>query len=325
MQHQGKLITEYLRAWPTLPSLTLARKIYSEHPEKWMNIDAIRSAIRSYRGTIGSEKRTSIKFREFYDQEYGIPETFAPDYEPYILPVDCNNILLLNDLHIPFHDPFALDQAIRWGKQHEVNTILLNGDVIDCYHLSRFIKDSRYPSIKTELKAAGELLDYLRHEFPEAVIYWKNGNHEERIESYLKIKAPELLDVLDWNLDTLLQFANRKIHLITEKRKIIAGKLTILHGHEFYSRQSGQVNPARTLFLKSYQSAIVGHQHITSEHTDKALDGEVITCWSVGCLCGLFPEYARLNRWNHGFARILLNDDGTYKVVNIRIINGKIY
>ncbi len=323
MKQSGQLITSYLRQWPTLPSLTLAKKIYKEHPEKFTNIETVRGNIRMYRGSLGDVKRRQVVYPEFTEQQYGIPETFAPDYEPFILKE--NNILVLSDLHIPFHDPVAIEQAVRWGKEHNVNCILLNGDTIDCYQLSRFIKDSRYPAIKQELDAAKEFLDYLAQELPLANIYWKNGNHEDRLENFLKIKAPELLDVLDWQLSTLLRFGERKIHFITDKRKILAGKLTILHGHEFWSKGTGQVNPARTLFLKGYQSALVGHHHITSEHTDKLLSGDVVTCWSMGCLCGMWPEYARINKWNHGFARILLNRDGTYKVVNVRIIDGKIY
>jgi predicted phosphodiesterase len=244
------------------------------------------------------------------------------------MPAEATNVLILSDLHIPFHDPEAIEQAVRWGKVHEVNTVVLNGDTVDCYQLSRFIKDARYPRLEEEIGAVSEFLDYLRAEFPDALIVWKNGNHDERLEAWMKVKNPELLNVLSWQYNDLPQlrrhFEDRMVY-VTDKRKVMAGKLTILHGHEFQSKATGQVNPARSLFLKTYQSAMVGHHHITSEHTDKKLDNEIITCWSVGCLCGLWPEYARINRWNHGFARVKVATDGTFKVANIRIIDGKIY
>lgn len=323
MKQSGELITRYLREWPTLPCLTLAKKIYRENPERFTNIEHVRTTVRTYRGKHGNKHREGIKHTEFYNQQYGIPETYAPDYTPYR--IDRDNILILSDLHIPFHDPEAIEQAVRWGKEHNVNCILLNGDIVDCYQLSRFIKDSRYPSVKQEIEAAAALLDYLAAEFPGVEIIWKNGNHDERIENFMKVKAPELLDVLHYQWCDLLDFNSRKVIYVSDRRKVLAGKLTILHGHEFNNRSTGQVNPARTLFLKTYQSSVVGHHHITSEHTDKRLDGDVITCWSVGCLCGLWPEYARINKWNHGFARVKVAADGTFRVVNVRIIDGKIY
>jgi len=40
-------------------------------------------------------------------------------------------------------------------------------------------------------------------------------------------------------------------------------------------------------------------------------------------LCGLTPEYARINRWNHGFA-IIENNGDSYKVNNYMIYDGKV-
>jgi hypothetical protein len=65
------------------------------------------------------------------------------------------------------------------------------------------------------------------------------------------------------------------------------------------------------------------HFHQTSEHTEPTISGEIITCWSVGCLCNLHPEYMPLNKWNHGFAEIY-NEDGFFNVKNRKIINYKL-
>ncbi len=305
--------------------MTLAKYIYNEHPDKFKDIEQVRSRVRYYRGASGEKNSRTLTIKEFVGQ-CTIPEPYEVDYEPFTLCKEADNILKMADIHIPFHDPVAIAEVIRWGKDHGVNTILLNGDIIDCYQLSQFIRDARYPTIREELERAAEFLDYLKGEFPDTRIYWKNGNHEDRLETYLMIKAPELLNVLDYRLSTLLNFWDRGIIPVTDKRKVIAGKLTILHGHEFGGGGSTNiVNPARSLFNRTYQSAMVDHSHRTSEHTDSNLDGEVITCWSSGCLCQLHPRFARLNKWNHGFSRIRIYEDGTYKVANIRIINGKIY
>jgi hypothetical protein len=114
------------------------------------------------------------------------------------------------------------------------------------------------------------------------------------------------------------------VHLIEDKQIAYAGKLPILHGHEWYGGFAPPVNPARGLYMKAKESAIVGHHHRTSEHTEKSLSGEVTTTWSMGCLCGLEPEYAPYNNYNHGFAHVQVSSNGNYQLKNIRIIDYKI-
>lgn len=47
--------------------------------------------------------------------------------------------------------------------------------------------------------------------------------------------------------------------------------------------------------------------------------GAEVFCWSTGCLCDLRPEYARINKWNHGFAAVTVHDDGSFDVSNQRV------
>ena len=109
-----------------------------------------------------------------------------------------------------------------------------------------------------------------------------------------------------------------------DKRIIQAGKLNILHGHEFPGG-SGGVNPARSMFLKACDSILVGHFHKTSSHTETTLQGDVITTHSIGHLGEASPLYMPYNKWNHGFATLDLNVDGTYHLQNLRIVKGQIY
>jgi hypothetical protein len=51
----------------------------------------------------------------------------------------------------------------------------------------------------------------------------------------------------------------------------------------------------------------------------------MITTWSLGCMCELHPPYMPLNKWNHGFAIVDLDDNGTdFEVRNKRILKGKV-
>jgi hypothetical protein len=48
--------------------------------------------------------------------------------------------------------------------------------------------------------------------------------------------------------------------------------------------------------------------------------------WSIGCLCGLWPEYATYNKWDHGFAMVELDPNKKNFEVRLKDIdNGKVY
>ena len=49
----------------------------------------------------------------------------------------------------------------------------------------------------------------------------------------MRVKAPELLAVDEFRIDKLLNFEDLGITLIDDKRVAKAGKLNIVHGHEF--------------------------------------------------------------------------------------------
>jgi len=189
--------------------------------------------------------------------------------------------------------------------------------------LSSFVRDPRKRSFQSEREMGWRVLDKIRESFPDAVIYFKEGNHEERWQKYLRVHAPEIFDTEEFSLDIILKLGERGITFIGDKLRVKAGKLTILHGHE-YRGGAMSVNPARWLFLRTKGSAICGDFHRTSEHTSVDVDGEIIGTWSVGCLSELNPEYAPLNDWNHGFARVRVNKDETFKVTNLKIYQNAI-
>jgi hypothetical protein len=77
------------------------------------------------------------------------------------------------------------------------------------------------------------------------------------------------------------------------------------------------------LFLRGKTSALQGHSHQTSEHTESDMNGRITTTWSVGALCELNPAYMPLNRWNHGFCVVDLSET-QFDVRNKRIYKGKV-
>lgn len=324
-----KIVLKALKQFPDTGNLTLAKKIYTENKLIFSSVDHVRSIIRTYRGSIGDRSRKVVKNVEhrkplFFGNNFGIPEGLNEKWDVFTIPSKYDKILLLSDIHAPYHDTKALNAAIQYGLDQKANCIILNGDILDMYKASFHEKDPANRDLKYEIDFGRLFLKNLRELFPDAYIVYKEGNHEYRWERYLKIKAPELLNIAEFRLQYLLKLTDLKIEWVNKKRRIRAGKLYVMHGHEFTSGMAAPVNPARGFYMKAKENMIGGHHHQNSSHVEPSLSGKVITTFSVGCLCDLFPDYMPINKWSHGFGYITTSKDGMFKVRNIRIINGEI-
>jgi hypothetical protein len=71
--------------------------------------------------------------------------------------------------------------------------------------------------------------------------------------------------------------------------------------------------------LRLLHTVLEGHGHRTSGHAESDMWHRETFCWSTGCLCDLTPEYARVNRWNWGFATVTVDTAGSFDVDNYRI------
>lgn len=310
-----------------MPTLTLARIMYAENKEAFNNVEDARHWLRYIEGKTGKKKIQDLgKKTEFLMSEarpknpWKLPESEETIYDPYI--IKGKKVAVLSDIHVPYHSISALTCAFDMIAKEKPDVILLNGDTIDFYQLSRFMKDTRKRSVAHELKAVNDLLDVL-DQFGAKIIY-KLGNHDERWQIYMNQKAPELLGIQAFELSELLKANERGMVVVGEKRIIKANKLNIIHGHEYPSVFS-PVNIARGLYMKGKVSAMQGHNHQVSEHTETDMNGEITTTWSLGCLCELNPAYMPLNRWSQGMAMVDLSDNGKdFEVRNYRIYKGKI-
>lgn len=320
---------EYLKKYPNYPNLKLARIIYSENNLLFNDVEQARSCIRKLTGNNGAPSRNYDK--DFKTEPkplnpYNLPESYEEKREAFILPKACNNILLISDLHIPYHNIKAVTIALDYGKANDVNTIFINGDLIDNHQVSRFETDPKKRSVKQEFDATKQFLVSLRAAFPDAAIYWLKGNHCIRWEKFLLMKVREIWDDEYFQLEERLQLNSVKVKLLDDKILVKAGKLSITHGHHIFKGVFTPVNPSRGAFLRAKQSLIVGHLHRASHHPEVDLDGKIISCWSTGCLCELKPNYSPMvSNSQHGFAHIMVEKNGDYTVKNYQIVNGKLH
>jgi predicted phosphodiesterase len=324
-----ELFKDYLTRFQSVPDLTLARKIYNENKESFKNLESVREKVRVSRGkkvANGNGKlqkdTTFFKPKTYDTNPFRIPESYAEHFEPF--KINQTKTLILSDIHIPYHDKSTLDVALKYGKDRGANCVLINGDLLDMPQHSKHERDWRHRSTKQEFDATKQFLDYLRYYFPTQRIIFKHGNHDERWEKWLYIKAPEIFDDTYFHLEQRLQLNNLRIETVKDKLPIQLGKLNVLHGHELQG--SGGVNPARATFLKTIDNVLIGHCHRSSQHTEPTFGGKIIVTTSQGCLCGMWPMFARVNKWNQGLSFCELDiKTGDYELDNLKIINGKIF
>jgi len=246
------------------------------------------------------------------------------DYKPVQFDGPCK-VLVLPDIHMPYQETVALDIALQTGLESKADTILLLGDTIDCFALSQWQTDPRERKFEHEVLCLRSLFELLREHYLKARLVWKWGNHEERWERYMQCKAPELLDIDDFDFASIVRAPQYEVEVIRDRVPLRFGKLFAIHGHEYRGSISNPVNPARGLYLRSKVNAICAHFHQSSHHSETAMDGKLTSCWSLGCLCDLHPRYMPLNKWSHGFALIDVDANGAFSVENKRIIDGKVW
>lgn len=327
---KSKIVREYIKRFPKTPSLTLAKKIYAEHADDFMSIDSVRNVVRYVRGLLGKSHRKSqtdsslnVKVGTFTNNPFKLPKSSASPPKVFHLPKVCNNILFISDLHIPYHDIEAITIAIKFGKEQKVNCIFINGDLLDFFQISRFTNLERKKSVKEELEIAREMLGILNTTFPGVPIYLLFGNHDLRLQTYLAVKAPELLDMTEFKLEMLLNAKEHNMTVLKDTTLVKIGKLAVTHGHLLLRGVFAPVNAARGVYLRAKASTIISHVHKVSTHSEKTINDKVITTYSTGCLCELNPDYNPFgNNYSHGFAHITVEPSGNYKVHNIQIING---
>ena len=304
-----------------MPTLKLARIMYAKEPLLFKDAEDARCTLRKIEGKNGVDKGHKITHSAEPRpmNPYKLPASDETIYEPY--KIEATRLLVLSDIHIPYHSIQAVTAALDYGKKYKPDAILLNGDTLDFHGLSRYVRDPKKRNFAGELKMFEEFMSILHKTFKCRIIF-KVGNHEERYDHFLWTKAGEIADVEEFQLEAIVK-KRCDVEFVSDKRILKAGDLNIVHGHEFGGSIFSPVNIARGLFLRAKVSAMQGHNHQTSEHTESNMNGKITTTWSLGCLSELHPAFLPINRWNWGCATVDIHGE-EFDVNNKRIWNGKV-
>lgn len=324
----GDVITEMAKRLckrhPDAPARTLARRLMRESNGA-LTIEQARKRISRQFGVNGTKNRKQVKPvaarpARAAGVSHAMPKSMAKPWEPHVMDV-LGPVGILGDVHVPYHSEIAVAAAVGHLKDQNLSGLLLNGDIADFYAISRYMKDPSQRDFKGELDAVRAFIEWLRQEFPRIPIVYKLGNHEERWQAWLWEHAAEISDDPRMSLRAWLDLEKHDVTLVKDKRPVMLGRLPVHHGHELPSGTASPVNVARGVFVRTGSTGLVGHSHRTSSHSESNLWHHETACWSVGCLCDLRPDYARINKWNWGFAVATVHKGGAFDVNNYKVMS----
>lgn len=225
-------------------------------------------------------------------------------------------ILVVSDVHIPFHDPDAVKAFIKYSKKVQPKAIVLNGDIMDFFRLSRFTKgEGRNPL--EEITLCRSFLSELRKNNPDANIYYVIGNHETRLERYVMEKAPELVSLIE-DVFSILKVKDFNIHGCTSIT--MNNSFVFKHG-TLLGNKSGL--SAIKEIEKAYMSGCSGHTHRLAKFITRK-SGRKFVWAEGGCLCDLEPEYCINPDWQQGFVRIDVEKSRIKSLKAIEIEKGEV-
>ena len=164
-----------------------------------------------------------------------------------------NGIVIIgSDIHIPFQDNKAVEAFKSYCKEIQPSAIVLNGDVLDFYKLSRFVKgEGRNPY--EEISECQELLKGLKEACPNSDIYYVIGNHETRLETYVLNNAPHLASLVE---DVFTIIKTKDIGVIGCSEVLINDNFICTHG-KLLGGKAGM--SAMKEIEKHYMSGASGH------------------------------------------------------------------
>lgn len=289
--------------------LTLAR---GDFMAKWPLVTA-----EAYRQRLAIEQRRLAPTMRFDDGQYHPEEWCYRPRQPSI-PLGLEKHVNIGDTHGVFVDQPVWAAVLDFVRDFAPDQVNLLGDIADFYGISRFDKDpNRQVRLQNEIDFTREvILAEVRRAAPAARILWRLGNHEERLEKYIRTRAPEFASLRALDLASL--FGTDDLDILVCEEDIQVGHVELTHGH-MVRKHSGYTAKA---MLDEYGSSVIhNHTHRLGAIYKTDRSGPHVA-FENGCLCRMDPEYiAGTPNWQHGFSVGWVLPDGRFHFEQIAVVD----
>lgn len=212
-----------------------------------------------------------------------------------------SKILVLGDIHFPFHNKRALKEVLLTIKNEKPTHVVQIGDLYDQYSFSRFTrKNLERPEdeMRRGREDAVDMWNNICRNVPNSKKYQILGNHDVRLIKRVQERLPEAQELVKKSVMELYRF--KGVQTIEDDRSILKiGDIAFHHG--YLSKLGDHMK-----YLS--QKTVVGHSHIGGVIFEQRA-GKIIWELNAGYLADETAEPLRYrptktSKWTLGYALI---------------------
>lgn len=230
------------------------------------------------------------------------------------------DIVILPDIQYPYHDPKFTNALIRFVADFAPDELVQIGDLIDQPEPSRWNKGmaGEYAgTLQASLKGTTLMLTQFRDALGAGKPFRvKAGNHDERVDTYVRRYAPALDGIEALEMPALLGLAELGIEW-EPKPFVVAPGWVAAHGHEgSLNRVAGST--ALGIARKLGMSVVCGHTHrigLQHETTGFGRKLKIIAGFEVGHAMDMSKaQYlpTGVASWQQGFGILRVRNGKTH-------------
>lgn len=208
-------------------------------------------------------------------------------------------ILVLGDIHFPYHHKTALKEALYAIKAEKPDAVVQIGDLYDQYSFSRFTRKNLVLP-ETELKEARNYAKDLWSAVNRSGArgYQILGNHDVRLLKRAEEKLPEAQELVKESMMELYRFKGVTT-IEDDRQELILDGTVFIHGYRSKLGDHARYNR---------QSTVVGHSHVGGVVFEQ-YRGDTIWELNAGFLADESAEPLRYrpqrtSKWTLGFGLI---------------------
>lgn len=231
--------------------------------------------------------------------------------------------VIVSDIHGSLMDERACDAAIAFTRDFKPDVRVIAGDLWDFAAIRRGAsEDERKLSMRDDYDAGATFADKFFKGSGEKHLML--GNHDVRAWDLCQSPDGVKRDLGEQMVRDINGVARRNVARLwpydARAGVLTLGHLNIVHG--YHTGMAACAHHSRI-----YGNVVFGHIHSIESFQTPGLKQQEAR--SIGCLCGLNPDYANRKtgklRWAHGWAYGWLFNDGTYQINQARNVEGSFY
>lgn len=228
-----------------------------------------------------------------------------------------NKYVILPDFQIPHHDKKFANNLIRYIHDTQPYGVIFIGDNVDCTAPATWSKGTAEEFAGTLQGEFDQFLDLgksLRSRY-DGFVGVHFGNHEKRITSYLKNKAPALSSLRSLKLENLMHLDELGFQGLPDHYDIAPGWVT--HHGDYASLSDIAGRSASNYSSKIGKSVIMGHTHRAGIVAESyGYNGRWSVRYGMEVGHGMDPKKAGYTNgvanWQKAFGILDVYDNGKY-------------